>query len=89
MEMIKKGEEIFDSELYNDVLAIRSEIKMTKGNIENIGNIIKICKSSLFEYARIVTALEHILLLDKYKEMNESIENDEKYEKEWSEQNES
>lgn len=85
--MIKKGEEIFDSELYDDVLAIRSEIKTAKGNIKSTESMFKACKSSLFKCGATVTALEHILSLGKYKEMNESIEKDEKYEKEMGEQN--
>ena len=85
--MIKKGEEIFDSDLYNDVLAIRSEIKTAKGNIKSTESIFKSCKSSLHKYGRTVIALEHILSFGKYKEVNESIEKDEKYEKEMGGQN--
>ncbi len=78
--MIKKGKEIFDSDLYNDIIAIRSEIKTLNENIEKTEKLFKLCKSDLFKYGRCVIALEHVLSLDKYKEINESIEEDEKHE---------
>ena len=81
--MMKKGQKIFDSDLYNDVLAIRDEIKEIKGNIESTESMFKACKSNLFKYGRRVIALEHVLSLDEYKEINEDIEEDEKREKEF------
>ena len=75
--MIRKGREIFDSDLYNDVLAIRDEIKDLKGNIESTEIMFKACKSNLFKYGRRLIALEHVLSLGEYKKMNEEIEKDE------------
>lgn len=70
----------FDPELYNDVLAIRQEIEDIKTRVKDTENTFKECKSKLFKYGRTITAFEHVLSLDKYKEMNEDIEKDEKFE---------
>ena len=70
----------FDTDLYNDVLAIRQEIEATRTRAKDTENVLKECKSKLFKYGRTIIALENILLLGKYKEMNEDIEEDEKYE---------
>lgn len=70
----------FDPDLYNDVFAIRQEIKDIKARAKDTENTFRECKSKLFKYGRTIIALENILLLGKYKEMNEDIEEDEKYE---------
>ena len=75
----------FDTDLYNDVLAIRQEIKDIRTRVEDTENTFKECKSKLFKYGRTLIALKNILSLNEYRKMNEGIEKDEKYEKEVNE----
>lgn len=80
--MMKKGSDLVNVKLYKDVLAIREEIKGLKKNIESTESMVKAGNSIIFKNNSMLTALEHVLSLDEYKEINEGIEEDEKHEKE-------
>ena len=80
--MMKKGSDLVNVKLYKDVLAIREEIKGLKKNIESTESMVKAGNSIIFKNNSMLTALEHVLSLDEYKEINEGIEEDEKYERE-------
>jgi len=73
--------QLLDTTLYVDVLAIRQEIKDLKLKIEHTKNVLKENDSKLFKYKRAISAFEHVLENDSYKEMNEGVIKDEEFEK--------